>query len=432
MCSITNPPASSHKRAHKHTHTHTHTQTTFPSNIPTNIFLPKSANVNSLSLFLFLSLFLPFPNSKLPQRTQNKNPFSYLFPEMQDTHAIGVGGAGRLFAGGSGGGGDRRLRPGQQHTGHNHQQALKCPRCDSLNTKFCYYNNYNLSQPRHFCKSCRRYWTKGGVLRNVPVGGGCRKTKRTKSKQSASSASASAAATSSEVPPERSSNNNSHSSSESSSLTATTTAAKKTPPSAAAGSSSEVASSAGNLLNFGDSRFFLSQMDGNGNSFDQSQTLIDPIGSSERQIFTDMGSFTSLMTSSNDPGMLSFNPNNNSMGDISGFGLQQQEQGSSDPNQLVGGGGGELKMEQQIDCGGYLDQAGHIGFPGLQQSRPGNIGLSGLDWQINDGGGVGGDDGGGGGGEQGLFDFSGTVDQNYWGQNQWSDHDQSLNFPPLV
>ncbi|KAH9294493.1 hypothetical protein KI387_040304 [Taxus chinensis] len=57
-------------------------------------------------------------------------------------------------------------------------QALKCPRCDSMNTKFCYYNNYNLSQPRHFCKSCRRYWTKGGSLRNVPVGGGCRKNKR--------------------------------------------------------------------------------------------------------------------------------------------------------------------------------------------------------------------------------------------------------------
>ncbi|KAL0925827.1 hypothetical protein M5K25_004197 [Dendrobium thyrsiflorum] len=50
------------------------------------------------------------------------------------------------------------------------QQALKCPRCDSLNTKFCYYNNYSLSQPRYFCKSCRRYWTKGGSLRNIPIG----------------------------------------------------------------------------------------------------------------------------------------------------------------------------------------------------------------------------------------------------------------------
>ncbi|PSS07364.1 Dof zinc finger protein like [Actinidia chinensis var. chinensis] len=59
---------------------------------------------------------------------------------------------------------------------HEH---LKCPRCDSTNTKFCYYNNYNLSQPRHYCKNCRRYWTKGGALRNIPVGGGSRKnTKR--------------------------------------------------------------------------------------------------------------------------------------------------------------------------------------------------------------------------------------------------------------
>ncbi|WVZ13145.1 hypothetical protein V8G54_017675 [Vigna mungo] len=31
--------------------------------------------------------------------------------------------------------------------------------------------------PRHFCKTCRRYWTKGGALRNVPIGGGCRKSK---------------------------------------------------------------------------------------------------------------------------------------------------------------------------------------------------------------------------------------------------------------
>ncbi|XP_077224759.1 uncharacterized protein LOC143858052 [Tasmannia lanceolata] len=57
------------------------------------------------------------------------------------------------------------------------QQNLRCPRCDSANTKFCYYNNYNLTQPRHFCKTCRRYWTKGGALRNIPIGGGCRKSK---------------------------------------------------------------------------------------------------------------------------------------------------------------------------------------------------------------------------------------------------------------
>ncbi|GFS34736.1 Dof-type zinc finger DNA-binding family protein [Actinidia rufa] len=57
----------------------------------------------------------------------------------------------------------------------NVELAPNCPRCASQNTKFCYYNNYSLSQPRYFCKACRRYWTKGGSLRNVPVGGGCRK-----------------------------------------------------------------------------------------------------------------------------------------------------------------------------------------------------------------------------------------------------------------
>ncbi|KAJ8641586.1 hypothetical protein MRB53_018280 [Persea americana] len=63
----------------------------------------------------------------------------------------------------------------------NVELAPNCPRCDSSNTKFCYYNNYSLSQPRYFCKGCRRYWTKGGSLRNVPVGGGCRKNRRGKS-----------------------------------------------------------------------------------------------------------------------------------------------------------------------------------------------------------------------------------------------------------
>ncbi|KAE8709630.1 Dof zinc finger protein DOF1.7 [Hibiscus syriacus] len=66
---------------------------------------------------------------------------------------------------------ERRLRP-------PHEEVVKCPRCESTHTKFCYYNNYSLSQPRYFCKTCRRYWTKGGTLRNIPVGGGCRKKKK--------------------------------------------------------------------------------------------------------------------------------------------------------------------------------------------------------------------------------------------------------------
>ncbi|KAG1365585.1 cyclic dof factor 3 [Cocos nucifera] len=60
-------------------------------------------------------------------------------------------------------------------------RILPCPRCDSLDTKFCYYNNYNVNQPRHFCKNCQRYWTAGGTMRNVPVGSGRRKNKHSAS-----------------------------------------------------------------------------------------------------------------------------------------------------------------------------------------------------------------------------------------------------------
>lgn len=72
---------------------------------------------------------------------------------------------------------EKRARP---------QEQLNCPRCNSTNTKFCYYNNYSLTQPRYFCKTCRRYWTEGGTLRNVPVGGGSRKNKKSTSSSSAS------------------------------------------------------------------------------------------------------------------------------------------------------------------------------------------------------------------------------------------------------
>lgn len=58
-------------------------------------------------------------------------------------------------------------------------KALPCPRCKSMETKFCYFNNYNVNQPRHFCKGCQRYWTAGGTLRNVPFGAGRRKTRPT-------------------------------------------------------------------------------------------------------------------------------------------------------------------------------------------------------------------------------------------------------------
>ncbi|XVF03321.1 hypothetical protein REPUB_Repub04eG0251100 [Reevesia pubescens] len=65
----------------------------------------------------------------------------------------------------------------QEKTLKKPDKILPCPRCNSKETKFCYYNNYNVNQPRHFCKNCQRYWTAGGTMRNVPVGSGRRKTK---------------------------------------------------------------------------------------------------------------------------------------------------------------------------------------------------------------------------------------------------------------
>ena len=31
-------------------------------------------------------------------------------------------------------------------------EPVDCPRCSSADTKFCYYNNYNIKQPRYYCK----------------------------------------------------------------------------------------------------------------------------------------------------------------------------------------------------------------------------------------------------------------------------------------
>jgi hypothetical protein len=115
---------------------------------------------------------------------------------MASSTAVAAGDdAVRTRKGGTGGGGGTAAPPPgtgqQQPPPPPPEQGLRCPRCDSPNTKFCYYNNYSLSQPRHFCKTCRRYWTKGGALRNVPVGGGCRKNKRSRSAAAAAAAAAS-------------------------------------------------------------------------------------------------------------------------------------------------------------------------------------------------------------------------------------------------
>ncbi|KAJ1689804.1 hypothetical protein LUZ63_013959 [Rhynchospora breviuscula] len=70
---------------------------------------------------------------------------------------------------------------GAESTGHSNstRAVLPCPRCSSKDTKFCYFNNYNVNQPRHYCRTCNRYWTAGGSLRNIPFGSRRRRARAT-------------------------------------------------------------------------------------------------------------------------------------------------------------------------------------------------------------------------------------------------------------
>ncbi|XP_073295502.1 dof zinc finger protein DOF5.4-like [Primulina huaijiensis] len=289
---------------------------------------------------------------------------------MQDFHSIGVGGGGGRFFGG--GGGDRRLRV------HGHilaQQALKCPRCDSLNTKFCYYNNYNLSQPRHFCKACRRYWTKGGVLRSVPVGGSCRKTNRSKSKSGEGDGSR-----------ERKSKAQSPSSTDSSSLTAATPSSAAASAVAEEGSAlSATASDSAKKYGFSCAIFYDANLSTNPNFDDHDRQA--PLKnhhptSADGQIFTEIESFDGLITSSdNTASMIGF-----SMADI--------------PTTSYDG----MHPGPEADAFKIQD----TNSDGLTTA---------LDW-------------GSYGGDQCLFDPTAALDPSYWSQPQWSDSDHSLPYLP--
>ncbi|OEL18504.1 Dof zinc finger protein DOF3.6 [Dichanthelium oligosanthes] len=153
-----------------------------------------------------------FPPAFLDSSSWNDNQQQQ---QQQAHHQVGAGGGGgdgnhdllqpsimggALPEGAGGGGGAGQVGPAKPMSMAERarlariplpEPGLKCPRCDSTNTKFCYFNNYSLSQPRHFCRACRRYWTRGGALRNVPVGGGYRRhAKRAKPKAAAAAGSA--------------------------------------------------------------------------------------------------------------------------------------------------------------------------------------------------------------------------------------------------
>uniref|UniRef100_A0A453P9M9 Dof zinc finger protein n=1 Tax=Aegilops tauschii subsp. strangulata TaxID=200361 RepID=A0A453P9M9_AEGTS len=124
----------------------------------------------------------PNPNPN-PNGNPNPQPAPPSGAEAQRAPVPGPPAGGAGAAAGTGSTERKAARPQKE-------KAINCPRCNSTNTKFCYYNNYSLQQPRYFCKTCRRYWTEGGSLRNVPVGGGSRKNKRSSSSVVSSAAGA--------------------------------------------------------------------------------------------------------------------------------------------------------------------------------------------------------------------------------------------------
>ncbi|KNA18130.1 hypothetical protein SOVF_073550 [Spinacia oleracea] len=60
-------------------------------------------------------------------------------------------------------------------------KILSCPRCNSIETKSCYLNNYNVNQSRHFCRNCQRYWPTGGAIKKLPIRAGRCKSKHASS-----------------------------------------------------------------------------------------------------------------------------------------------------------------------------------------------------------------------------------------------------------
>ncbi|XP_010928108.1 uncharacterized protein [Elaeis guineensis] len=301
---------------------------------------------------------------------------------MQDFQSI-PGVAGRIFGGGE----DLRRLRGYPAAAAAQQPPIKCPRCDSTNTKFCYYNNYNLSQPRHFCKACRRYWTKGGVLRNVPVGGGCRKTKRSSSSSSSNSKTAKSSSAGGDRDSHRPSA--SLSSSDDCSLTAPNT---------------EVSTSA----SFPDSTLFApSQTSLPNPPFHPPPQPVGPdtLGQQAPEIFTEAvgaSSFTGLMpAAATSPSVLRFN-----FSDPPPIQLGPQQ---SPPKAAA-------TVAEEVRMPGIMDQTVPVDLPPFQGRSGGGDGHTGLEWPASV--------------DPSLFDLTSAVDPGaYWNQSHWGDNDPSLYLP---
>lgn len=132
-------------------------------------------------------------------------------------------------------------------------------------------------------------------------------------------------------------------------------------------------------------------------------------------MFSEIGSFTSLITASND---VPFGFTNIGDVSVSPFRLNQQTQGQQhqiQQNQWAQHSEiQELKMQEIT--GGMLDQTAQVDLSVFQNRTSGGGGFGTLDWQPA--------------GDQGLFDLPSTVDQAYWSQGQWTDQDPPSLYIP--
>lgn len=81
---------------------------------------------------------------------------------------IGIGrqGMGRRGVKNSGREKGLAIRKNRQRGQQREPDHAPCLRCNSTNTKFMFYNNNSLSQPRYKCYSCHNSWTRGGTIRD--------------------------------------------------------------------------------------------------------------------------------------------------------------------------------------------------------------------------------------------------------------------------
>lgn len=139
-------------------------------------------------------------------------------------------------------------------------------------------------------------------------------------------------------------------------------------------------------------------------------------------IFSDIGTFTSLIASNNEPLGFGFgtnsnnnnnNSNNNNILDATSFRFGVTH------DQVQGGGQGQWQQQSNQDFGtaSFFDHTVPVEFSSslLQHKSAGRSGGFGsLDWQQ--------------GADQGLFDLPNTVDQPYWSHTHWSDQDNQTLF----